>query len=277
MYDEKERYTTFMKWGKIILVIFGALIVTALGIDASDTLSGSRSTLLSQVISKGEGKCPSGMNSVENISTVSCVDTYEASPSPLCLHTVLNSAVETEQNANTKGCIASSVKGVAPWTYVSLSQAQRLCVAAGKRLPTNEEWYRIALGTNADTCTIHSNGVLNTGNETCVSTAGAHDMVGNVWEWVDESVVGNTLYGRELPQEGYVTSVDANGVAISSSENGDELSGNDYFWSKEEGIFGIIRGGFYGSNKDAGLYTANASVLTSFASQGVGFRCVKDM
>ena len=39
----------------------------------------------------------------------------------------------------------------------------------------------------------------------------------------------------------------------------------------------MIRGGFYGSEDDAGLYTANTSVETSFASQGVGFRCVEDI
>ncbi len=100
-------------------------------------------------------------------------------------------------------------------------------------------------------------------------------MVGNVWEWVDETVTNRSFNERELPMEGYVTEVDASGVAITTDAvKGSELYGDDYFWSKDEGTFGMIRGGFYGSGKDAGLYTTNASVPTSFATQGVGFRCV---
>ena len=79
-----------------------------------------------------------------------------------------------------------------------------------------------------------------------------------------------------LPEEGYVTSVDAQGLAITSATTPDDMYGRDYVWSKTEGVFGMIRGGFYGSNQDAGLYTVNASVQTNFATQGVGFRCVKD-
>jgi formylglycine-generating enzyme required for sulfatase activity len=100
-------------------------------------------------------------------------------------------------------------------------------------------------------------------------------MVGNVWEWVDETVNGATYRERPLPPEGYVTEADAEGVAIATdAQTGSELYGNDYFWSKSEGVFGMIRGGFYGSDLDAGLYTVNASVPTNFATQGVGFRCV---
>ena len=83
-----------MKWGKGILVIFGALIITALGIDAADTLNGSQGTLLSQVISKDGGICPPGMSVVTNVPTLTCVDTYEVSAgekcpaqNPLKLHT----------------------------------------------------------------------------------------------------------------------------------------------------------------------------------------------
>jgi hypothetical protein len=39
----------------------------------------------------------------------------------------------------------------------------------------------------------------------------------------------------------------------------------------------MIRGGFYSSGEDAGLYTINASIPTSFATQGIGFRCVQDL
>jgi formylglycine-generating enzyme required for sulfatase activity len=100
-------------------------------------------------------------------------------------------------------------------------------------------------------------------------------MVGNVWEWVNETVSGKTYRDRPLPDEGYVYEADAGGIAITTqTDSGSELYGKDYFWSKSDGVFGMIRGGFYGSGDDAGLYTINASVPTNFATQGVGFRCV---
>ena len=265
------------KWVKGTLTVFGAVILSTLSIFAADSLQGIDSGLSNFAGVNNSQGCAEGTVSLKTDSGTICVDMYEASPSKLCPHKELSNAIQSEQNANTKDCYADSVKDTAPWTYVSLSQAQRLCASAGKRLPTSEEWYRLALGTNPDTCTIHENGVARTGNASCVSSVGAYDTIGNVWEWVDENVVGNSIDGRLLPTEGYVTSVDANGVAITSADAADELYGSDYFWSKTEGVFGMIRGGFYGSNQDAGLYTVNASVLTSFATQGVGFRCLKDM
>jgi formylglycine-generating enzyme required for sulfatase activity len=248
-----------------------------LSIFAADSLQGIDSGISNFANVNNAGGCSSGSVPLKTDSGTLCVDIYEASPSKLCPHKELSNAIQSEQNANTKDCSAESVKDAAPWTYVSLPQAQRLCASAGKRLPTSEEWYRLTLGTNPDSCTIHESGVTQTGNDACVSSIGVQDAIGNVWEWVDENVVGDMVDGRALPQEGYVTSVDANGVAITSSNVADELYGSDYFWSKQEGVFGMIRGGFYGSNQDAGLYTVNASVLTSFATQGVGFRCIKDL
>jgi formylglycine-generating enzyme required for sulfatase activity len=265
-----------MKWGRIILVIFGALVVTALGIDAADTIGGSESTLLSQVISKGKGACPSGMSHVTNIPGLTCVDTYEASPSRDCPHKTLLNAVQSEENLQAQNCYADSVSDTQPWNFLSLSQADQLCLLAGKRLPTADEWYSLAVGTKTENCLINGNTIGNTGLSDCVAKSGAHDMIGNVWEWVDEEVIGNTFNGRPLPEEGYVTSVDAQGVAVTSAKQADDMYGKDYIWTKTEGVFGMIRGGFYGSNDDAGLYTMNASVPTGFATQGVGFRCVKD-
>jgi formylglycine-generating enzyme required for sulfatase activity len=110
-----------------------------------------------------------------------------------------------------------------------------------------------------------------------VSAIGAYDSIGNVWEWVDAQVIDAAYDGRTLPETGYVVSVDMHGVALQTQEVGDELHGKDYFWSSTSGVFGIIRGGFYGSGDDAGLYAVNASVPTTFAAQGVGFRCVRDI
>jgi hypothetical protein len=263
---------------KATLVIVGAVVLSTVGIFASDKLQGIDGGIGNLAGVRNASVCSDGAVPFKIDSGVLCVDMYEASAGDACTHGQPTNVLQTEQNLSTKECVVVSSEERTPWTFVSLPQAQRLCASVGKRLPTNKEWYHIALGTNPDTCTIEGSGAENTGTKKeCVSSAGAYDVVGNVWEWVDGTVAGKQLEGRALPEEGYVTSVDANGVAITSGENADDLYGKDYFWSKSDGVFGIIRGGFYGSSQDAGLYTMNASVLTSFASLGVGFRCVEDV
>lgn len=259
------------------LTVIGAVFLSTLGIFASDGLRGIDNDMLALTGGKTNGPCRAGMVPMKQDVGILCVDMYEASPSLKCPHRDPLNLLESEKNTNASECYAASIKGVAPWSYISLPQAQRMCAGAGKRLPTSNEWYRIALGTDPNTCVTNADGRASTGSGGCVSSVGAYDVVGNVWEWVDETVQGNTFKERQLPEEGYVTSVDASGVAITSAENPDELYGADYVWSKNEGVFGMIRGGFYGSETDAGLYTVNASVGTSFGSQGVGFRCVEDV
>ncbi len=265
------------RWLKGGVTILGAVFLSTLGIFAADGLQGIDSRLSNIAGIKGSSICERGMTLMQGPLTSLCVDVYEASPSSECPYTQPINISQTEQNATTENCVAESKAGVQPWGYVALPQAQRICASSGKRLPTSEEWYRIILGTNPQSCVISESSPQVTGTESCIAASGVHDGVGNLWEWVDATVQGNTLNGQILPQTGYVTSVDSQGIAITSGENPDEIYGKDYFWSKEEGVFGMIRGGFYGSKEDAGLYTTNASVPTSFASQGVGFRCVKDI
>lgn len=254
----------------------GAMLCATLGIFASDAVRGIDGHMnLANV--QQSGACVEGMMPVQVGDRTLCVDVYEASPSTKCPHQTPTNVVQTEENAKATDCYAASVKSGQPWVFVSLPQAQRLCAGAGKRLPTNEEWYRSALGTDNAVCTIAQGKSAATGAGNCVSALGIYDTVGNVWEWVDESVTGRSFDGRELPETGYVASVDGDGIAVTSAQAPDVLYDNDYFWSGTDGVYGMIRGGFYGSNNDAGLYTTNASVPTSFASQGVGFRCVSDL
>ncbi len=265
------------RWVKGIATVFGAILLSTLGIFASDSLRGVDLQLGSLSGSQKNGICNEGSAPLRVDGATICVDLYEASPSRDCPHQELSNMLHSEQNVSTENCYATSVSGAVPWNFVSLPLAQRACSSAGKRLPTSKEWYQIALGTNPDTCTIEGSDPKGTGNTSCIATSGAYDAIGNVWEWVNESVVGNSFDSRKLPQEGYVDSVDAQGIAITVADSPDDLYGKDYFWSKEEGVFGMIRGGFYGSRQDAGLYTINAAVSTSFASKGVGFRCVEDV
>ncbi len=266
------------RWIKGSFVVVGAVLLSTLGIYASDALQGIEGGIGQLAGARKAGVCMEGAMPITVSGRVLCVDVYEASPSEKCPHTSLMNVIESEENAKSPECYAMSVSGKVPWNYISLPQAQRVCANMGKRLPTSEEWYQIALGTNPDACVTNESTVALTGSaESCISDAGAHDVVGNLWEWVHEEVVGNTYSGRQLPEEGYVTSVDAQGIAVTSGESPDDLYGKDYMWSKTEGVFGMVRGGFYGSKDDAGLYAVNASVQASFATQGVGFRCVKDV
>ncbi len=259
------------------LTVLGAVFVSTLGIFASDTLRGIDGNIAGIGGAKEGLVCREGMVAFKHNGNILCVDQFEASPSEKCPFQNPLTMYESEKNANIGDCYAASVKGALPWSFISLPQAERMCAGAGKRIPTGEEWYALALGTNPDSCVIDTTAREVTGTDSCISGSEVYDMIGNVWEWVDETVTDSMFDGRALPADGYVTSVDSNGIAITSAEAPEQLYGADYIWTEPVGVFGMIRGGFYGSESDAGLYAMNASVLTSFASQGVGFRCVEDV
>ncbi len=268
-----------MKWGKVSLVIFGALVVTALGIDAADTLTGSTGTLLSRVISKDGSVCPQGMVVVANIPTLTCVDAYEVSVGKDCPEQDPSQVVSTQQNVNTKSCVTESKKDAHPWRFISRDQAMQMCARSNKRIPTSEEWYELSLGQVAmeASCNVNSKQVSDTGAYgACVSPHGIFDLVGNVWEWVSDDVI-NGVYNNttQLPESGYVAQVDSSGIATVVSDVPQDLFEKDYFWSRSEGAYGIIRGGYYDSGSDAGLYVVHADTPPTSASAGIGFRCVQ--
>jgi hypothetical protein len=261
---------------KIVGISIGAVLLTTLAIDASDALSGKGGSLLAQLVGVENSVCPSGMVHVPAALTFSCVDEFEAVPSAECLVGLPTSQLDTDTNLSNNTCTAASKVGLPPWRYVTREQAMILCTRAGKRLPSAAEWYQAALGTDAAMCNVDGNAVAAGGTfEKCQSAAGVKNAVGNVWEWVSDDVIDGMYQGRSLPSTGYVAQVDAGGVATVTNEevSGDMLDG--YFWSKNEGVFGIIRGGFYGSRTDASSYTVHAYTAPSFRGAAVGFRCVK--
>ncbi len=270
------------KWAKGIGIGLVAVALSTLGISASDSLRGVSGSLLSLVI-KHDILQGCGADSVELESGDKrlCVDRFEASPGLSCDSKDPKTLQESERDLSSGSCAPASQKDATPWRFINLSQAQRACAAAGKRLLSNSEWYRAALGTNPDTsdCFLHGGGVgpRVSSESTCKSTAGAYDMVGNVWEWVDAQSSSGNYDTRKLPDTGYVSGVDANGIALSTkAEGGDSVYGEDYFWQSGDGTKGMIRGGYYDSEKDGGLYALNAAVDLGFGSAGVGFRCVRD-
>lgn len=265
------------KLTKSALVGIGAVVLSTVAIQASDLVGGISGNLASLAI-ESQSVCGEGATLMLLGSQSLCVDTYEASPSDACPYPVVDSQNKTQDNANSPECTVSSKKDAIPWAFVSQIQAQQFCGKVGKRLPSNEEWYKIANGFTGEASCVVNSGLSSpskTGTEACVTPLGIYDVVGNVWEWIDGEVSGGMYNNRALPTSGYVASVDTNGITIETKNSASEEFGNDYAQTSAEGIKGIIRGGFYGSKSDAGIFAQNLAVPLDFKSAGVGFRCVK--
>lgn len=264
-----------MKPFRVGLVVVASVVLTTLGISASDTLSGSSNTLLAQLWGSAGGACPSGMVLVSTATTFSCVDEYEARPTAACSISSPESGVDTEVNMADESCAAASTATGEPWRYVTRLQAELACVRAGKRLPTAEEWYRFALDTPSAECNLAGGAVTFTDTYSqCVSAYGVRHAVGNVWEWVADDVIEGRFDDRALPPSGYVAQVDRSGVATVTDADPGAAFGDDYFWSAASGAYGMVRGGFYDSGSDGGLYTVLSNLSPQFSGEAVGFRCV---
>jgi len=266
---------------KSILVGLGAVVLTTVGIGASDVANSVRGGLAGLVIdSTVTGPCSVGATLVQLGESTLCVDIFEASAGEQCPVQKPTNELDTKTNFDTQACLSDSVEGNEPWRYISLTEAQQMCARDGKRLMKSDEWYKLASGlTNFDTCNIDSgdNSIRPGSVGLCASPSGVNDLIGNVWEWLDEEVIDGDYGGRNLPPSGYITSVDTDGVAVTTGENPSNDFGEDYAFINNTGVKGIIRGGFYGSGDDAGLYALNASVNLDLRATGIGFRCVRDI
>ncbi len=267
------------KWHKSLLIGFGAVVLSTVSIQASDLVRGIEGNLSGLVI-ESQTVCGEGAVQILLGSHALCVDVFEASADTACPHIAPDSQVQTQENANVPDCKPTSQKDVMPWRFVSLTQAQQLCARAGKRLPTTEEWYKTISGFTEMSSCITQSGLQEpskTGSALCMTPSGISDLVGNVWEWIDGEVNAGTYSNRSLPFDGYVSLVDSNGIVIETAEIPQEEFGKDYALTSNEGVRGIIRGGYYGSGEDAGIFAQNLAVPLDFKSAGVGFRCVKDI
>ena len=133
------------------------------------------------------GSCSAEMVAVGSL----CVDRYEASlwdaasgGTQIPASTCLADGSDCGADGLNQAIFAQSVAGVLPAAAPSWFQASIACANVGKRLPSSAEWQMAAAGTDANSCNVTSGALANTGaSADCVSTAGAFDMVGNLWEW----------------------------------------------------------------------------------------------
>lgn len=271
------------------IIIIASIVITSLAINATDHIGNISESLLGNVFSIGGNSdgCGEGMAAVPAEGGSFCIDKYEASPSNGCQYKDPKNTEETKLNLDQPDCKAASVSGVSPWRNIARHQAELACAKAGKRLPTNKEWYRASLGTpdissgwGADDCNLGRKNVqepdMTESHQRCISSVGAYDMAGNVWEWVDGSINDGEYLGRNIPPSGFVQEIDIDGIAVKTDLQSPEISFNeDYFWSDGAGIKGIIRGGYWGNDSDAGQYAVNSVVSPMFTGMGVGFRCAK--
>ena len=227
-----------------------------------------------------------------------CIDQYEASM-PSANSTIMGNSSDIASPDSATGKYAVSRPGVVPWVSISANTARIACINAGKHLCTSEEWLGAAningqvynlptdlaaspnfCNTGAATnCVGHSyssGNACNTGkNKTdgwnnCTSAEGVYDMVGNVWEWTNETV----SYTKPCTPatSGYCY---WNGTGWGTS--GTAKYGNDgtYYLdnSTTRSGYAVLRGGSWNYGADAGPFCAYLNNGPTAAGNGVGFRC----
>mgnify|MGYP002620799647 CR=1 FL=1 len=260
-----------------LFIGIGAVVVSTIAIQASDLVKGIDGGLVG-LVRESSTVCGAGAIPLQLGTGTLCVDIYEAAAGAGCPHRAVSNPLHTNENLLETSCQPVSEPDRLPWRFVSLSEAEQLCARSGKRLPVNEEWHRLVVQqTEQSHCTTNTDGPTLTGAAGCVSNAGLHDLVGNLWEWIDGSITHGVYQGRTLPDSGYVRVTDNNGVVVETSDTPDTAHGADYAWTSESGVFGMLRGGYFASDSDGGLYAQNLAAPFDLRTSGVGFRCVRSL
>jgi formylglycine-generating enzyme required for sulfatase activity len=271
-------------------VAFFAIILTTLAVNATDHISNFRGSLLGSAIDgvlPEHALCEKGMVQVSSPKGDFCIDKYEASTGTGCQFKEPKNITETHENIVNGGCTPVSEPGRVPWTNISQNQAVEVCAKVGKHLASNEEWFLASLGTPDQSerwgvrdCNVSRNwisgevGVGGSG-ERCVSSVGAFDMIGNVWEWTYETVDHGVYGNSKLPESGFVQAVSSEGIPTETNDDPNPLYYLDRFWVNASSTTGIFRGGYWGSLSDAGRYAVHSEIPPSFSGAAVGFRCAK--
>ena len=193
-----------------------------------------------------------------------CIDKYEASvwssPAGGTQYGVSSDDYPCSNlGQNCSNIYARSLPGVTPSRFITYFQAQQALANSGKRLPTNAEWQQAVASTPDDTgagttpCNTRGSGPVNTGSATgCVSRFGAHDMVGNLSEWVADWGPAST----GCP--GWGTSDDL--MCLSGAS------------TTVQGPGALLRGGVFFDGAGTGPLAVTGSDRPANSSPGYGFR-----
>ncbi len=179
---------------------------------------------------------------------------------------------------------ALSIAGVLPSTCVTWFQAEQACRLSGKRLLTNQEWQAAVAGTpdandaddNQTTCVTASDFAAPVGSRSaCVSRWGAHDLVGNVWEWVGDWV--NPAGGCESWPAEYGSDLSCMGAApqAQTSSRLARLFKRELVEFRPNLPGAIIRGGNFATGSRNGAFAVFAGVNPHNVSRSTGFRCAR--
>ena len=155
-----------------------------------------------------------------------------------------------------------------PSSRLTWFQALAACDNAAKRLPSNAEWQAAVTGTpdpgpdnGTSDCNTDSGDVATPSGSraACVSTRGAFDMVGNLYEWVADWVppsAGCRTWTAEVSPTGDFQCLTGGATA------GDPGA--------------LLRGGsFHDGASIAGPLAVDGGIAPSLAINFIGFRCAR--
>ncbi len=245
--------------------------------------------------------CPEGMAYINKLNGF-CIDKYEAScwnadgTWNLTSNTSTWNGAAWTDDALANNAYANSSAGKYPWVRIDRNEARIACENhpdGNKHLCTDDEWLAAAnikgvvfnLDLELTDCTVNEatdcdwadspedGDACMTGSKAdCVSSEGVYDMVGNVWEWTNETV------GYTNPCPGGATSCYWNGTVFTTSgAAGTAKYGNDitYFTAGTNTNKAVLRGGFWYYGALAGPFCARLYDGPSLTSSSIGFRCCR--
>jgi len=199
---------------------------------------------------------------------------------------------------------ATSRPNVVPIAGISQKQARQMCANAGKHLCTSSEWlaaanilgqvYNLPTGesghyipndnsntsTNCNTnyfCqlneTFKDNRVCLTGSRTdCRSSEGVYDMIGNLYEFVNETIAVIIAPGP-VSRYYYINTTSMNWSTTNSADDGKYGKDGTYFVGNTTYDNAVLRGGTWDDGSLAGVFYANMHHPPINVLETFGFRC----